>query len=234
MAKSVFKQMQAGAKATDWASLIPSVTSFIRELFVQVSGAITIMSLMGIDIILGGISAYFMFQDVPLVPAGWLAAMFSIALSGISYRLWLMVRKGSKYDTWVMILLAIITPLDLWVDMAFMEIVYGTGNVWLFMSKEAFAAVHRPPLWWGFLVLIGVITLVNEPLTAVLTEAMKKKKDFNSRYQTKSKPTAPKVQQKYVPKHRPNTGTHVPVRASNYSGRPGETVVEDLNKILGG
>ena len=205
MAKtSMIDQMARGARNTDWGNLIPSITRLVRGIFVQMGGALSILTLMGIDIILGGISTYFMFQDVPFISPYWLAAMFSVGLSAVSYRLWLMVRKGTKYDKWLLAVIIFITPLDLWVDLAFMEVVYGTGDVWWFLSPEAFAAVPRPPLWWGFMALIGLITLANEPLTAILTESMAKKDDFKSRYKSSNKVT------NYPPakKQTPNRSTY--------------------------
>jgi hypothetical protein len=110
-----------------------------------------------------------------------------------------MIQKGTKFDIWLIVIIAIMTPLDLWIDLAFMEIVRGTGDVWLFLSRDALAAVPRPPLWWGMTVLVGLITLVNEPLTAVLVKAMKQKDDWKSRNVSKKKPVSRKPTMRPTP-----------------------------------
>lgn len=179
-------------------TMIADITNSIRELFVQSSMAIGIVAVMAIDMLLGGVSLYFMFDGVPLIPAHWLAVLFSVALSTVSYSMWKMLQKGTKYDRWLVLSIIFMVPLDMWVDLAIMELVGPTsGDVWLFLDPAALRMYPRPPLWWGVTFLVGLITLVNEPLTAVLTKSMKQNQEWKNKYPSK-KPQKPPQQSRHT------------------------------------
>jgi hypothetical protein len=115
-----------------------------------------------------------------------------------------MLQKGTKYDIWLVIAIVVMVPLDLWIDLAFMELVKGSGDVWMFLDPATMRQYPRPPLWWGFMFLVGLLTLVNEPLTAILTKAMQQRNEWDARKKSAPRRKQQPTKSKYQPKHRPN------------------------------
>lgn len=207
-------------------NLIANFVNVVREIFVQSGMMLGIFTVMLIDILLGGVSMYFMFDGIPLIPPTALALAFSIALSTVSFSMWKMLQKGTKYDIWLVVAIVVMVPLDLWIDLAFMELVKGSGDVWMFLDPATMAAYPRPPLWWGFMFLVGLLTLVNEPLTAILTKAMQQRQEWDNKKSTSQKSPVRAKTQKYQPKHRPNHNKPKPPSVPNnfqqYMGSDGK------------
>lgn len=161
--------------------IVTLIVSGIREVFVKSSMILSIFTVMGIDIILGGISMYLMFQDVDFLPAALLAMLFSIALSSVSFTMWRILTESKGYSWIVFAIGAVASVLDIYVDMAFTELLHGSGDVWLFLQPAAMQEYPRPPLWWAFLALVTIITAVNEPLSAMLVNMMQEGEETKKR-----------------------------------------------------
>lgn len=227
--------------------LVSDLVGFSRELIVQGAIIASIFVLMGIDMILGGVSMYFMFKDVPFIPPALLAGLFTVGLSALTFILWANeAGEASPMQRILLICILLLVPLDLWIDLSFMEIVYGTGNVWRYLEPAALAEVHRPPLWWGFSALVAIVTLINEPLSAMLVYVLKNNADMQrfkhpvrSNNQSKStgsrktsnrqqprpmnRPTAPSVPVTYY-------NSHMPQNAPKPSPSP---TADDIRKAFG-
>ena len=240
MAKSQFGKVASNlGEGLVRGNLVANFVNAVREIFVQSGMMLGIFTVMFIDILLGGISMYFMFEDVPLIPPTALAFAFSVALSTVSFSMWKMLQKGTKYDIWLVVAIVVMVPLDLWIDLAFMELVKGSGDVWMFLDPETMRQHPRPPLWYGFTFLVALLTLVNEPLTAILTKAMKQRQEWDNKSSSYKSNSVPK-KSKYQAKHRPDHGApqppNVPANFQQYSGHDGKRkpmTEAELQKVFG-
>lgn len=142
---------------------------FSRGFFVGfrlISKTLGIVSLTVVDVAISGVVLYIIFGNTPYLDNGGLIALgLSLALTAISIQLWSEISRVSKATSWLIVsVIVTLQFIDLYVDLSIMELVYGTGNIWDFLTPAAFVAVPRSPLWWCLTILLGILTIVNEPL----------------------------------------------------------------------
>jgi hypothetical protein len=158
------------------------MTDFLEQLVSQffhffraVSKALGDVALTIVDVAISGIVLYVMFKDMQHVNGTFISLGISLAMTAVSIQLWREVKRGLS-PTPRLVIIILLQPIDIMIDLAIMEMVYGTGDVWLFGTKQAFQAVHRPLLWWLVTIAVGVLTTMNEYIVAGHLENGKKER----------------------------------------------------------
>ena len=92
-----------------------------------------------------------------------------------------------------------------------MELINGTGNLMLFLTPQSLESVYRPPMWWALVILIGMLTLINEPLVAKMINGKSKhqqpkRQPTNQQRFQQPQPTKPTNNRPTTPKSNPFSG----------------------------
>lgn len=159
---------------------------FSAEFFLYfrlLSKTLGIISLTFFDVAVSGVSLYIIFSNAhDYLNNGFVSMAISLALTSISIYLWQDIRSSKLKFNPLIIIVIILQVIDLYIDVSIMEVVYGTGNIMLFGTPAAFAAVPRPVMWWAILIVIGILTVINEPLAAQMIESNGEYKSHNKNY----------------------------------------------------
>lgn len=176
---------------------LEKLSSWFFKTFRLLSKTLGIVALTIVDISLSGIVYFIIFGEVQIIQGKWIAIGLSLALTSVSIQLWHEVRFMDKTTSKLIIgVIVLLQLIDVYSDLSIMEVVYGTGNIWRFLTPSALLEVPRTPLWWSLVICIGILTTINEPLVFHILENTKNGK--NKRQNLSNIPNLEKIDPRFA------------------------------------